>query len=256
MQSICQRIREGGEQYPGVRIGTRQKDGAMESNNGLARASGARDARRAVISPFNPLPLFGMQKDHPLFPRKFERPHQLFDVAHHAEAALGIGMLKGIGGGGDRLWNARFTTGGQFQQRLGGLSRQIIGQGEQGVFGRLPDIEQPFDRHAIAQQRFIIGFGKEGRLGFGDIGGNQDFLNRFADLHQLGGASFGMGFQFAPLGPRIGRIMVINVTEQQATFGLVDDQAQITADAYRPEVFVARPVEFVKTHARVDRIEL
>ncbi len=50
--------------------------------------------------------------------------------------------------------------------------------------------------------------------------------------------------------------MVIDVTEQQASLGLVDDQPDVAADANRPEVLVFGLFEFVKTHPGIRRIEL
>ena len=48
---------------------------------------------------------------------------QLLDVAHDAEAALGVGMIERIGHGGDRLGTLRLAAGRQFQQRLSSLAR-------------------------------------------------------------------------------------------------------------------------------------
>ena len=50
--------------------------------------------------------------------------------------------------------------------------------------------------------------------------------------------------------------MVIDVAQQQAVLAPVDDEAQVAADAHRPEVFVLRLVEPVELHAGVGRVEL
>src|SRR6267143_1607020 len=65
-----------------------------------------------------------------------------------------------------------------------------------------------------------------------------------------------MHFQLAPLGPRVGLVVVSDVAEQETPRCLVDDQANITADTHRPEVLVFRLGELVKAHARVGRIYL
>src|SRR5690606_26538743 len=60
----------------------------------------------------------------------------------------------------------------------------------------------------------------------------------------------------APLGPLIGLVVVIDIAEQQTASGLVDDQANVAADAHRPEVRVFGSVELVKAHAVADGIHL
>ena len=65
-----------------------------------------------------------------------------------------------------------------------------------------------------------------------------------------------MRLQFASFRPVVSLVVVVNVTEQKICIALVDDQPDITTNAHRPKVFVLRPVEFVKTHAGVGRIDL
>ena len=49
---------------------------------------------------------------------------------------------------------------------------------------------------------------------------------------------------------------MVNVAKQQARCRLVDDQSDVAADAYRPEVLVLRLVELLEAHARVGLIQL
>lgn len=51
---------------------------------------------RPVAVALHPLPLFGVQEYSPFFPREIERLLQLLHIAHHAEAALRIGVVEGI----------------------------------------------------------------------------------------------------------------------------------------------------------------
>ena len=65
-----------------------------------------------------------------------------------------------------------------------------------------------------------------------------------------------MAFDLASLGPVVGGVVVIDVTEEQAVVGLVDDDADVARDADGPEVPVARALEPVELHARTGRIQL
>ena len=51
-----------------------------------------------------------------------------------------------------------------------------------------------------------------GRLFSLHISGDEDVLNRLANLHQLRRAGLWMRFQLPPLGPAVGLVMVIDVT--------------------------------------------
>ncbi len=92
-----------------------------------------------------------MQEDGPLLPGKVECPLQLFHIRHDAEAALGIGMVKGIGRHHHGLRHAGLAPGCQFQQGFGGLGGQVVGQGQQGVLGRRLDIFEPLGGNAVAE---------------------------------------------------------------------------------------------------------
>src|SRR3989304_3099572 len=67
-------------------------------------------------------------------------------------------------------------------------------------------------------------------------------------LNQLGGARPRMRLQLAALGPVVGFVVMIHIAKQQAALCLVDDQADIAADAHRPEVLVPRLLKFVQAH--------
>jgi hypothetical protein len=101
--------------------------GAVKRHNGLAGARRARDAGWPGVIALDPLPLFGMQEDRPFLPREIEGALQFLHVGHHAETALGVGMLKGIGGGEHWLRHAGLAAGRKFQQGLGCLGWQMIG---------------------------------------------------------------------------------------------------------------------------------
>jgi hypothetical protein len=78
------------------------------------------------------------------------------------------------------------------------------GDHQQHVVVRRAEIRNPLGRNAVAEQ---VGFREVGErpLGLrgcrcfcGDVDGDLDFANRFADLDDLGGAGDGMGFDLAP----------------------------------------------------------
>jgi hypothetical protein len=90
----------------------------------------------------------------------------------------------------------------------------------------------------------------------GDVEGNLDLTNRFADLDDLGSTSDGMGFDLAPRSPVVGGIVMIDVAEHDAALNPMEDQPDVTARASRPEVFVLDVVEPVAMQTRVGRIDL
>ena len=45
--------------------------------------------------------------------------------------------------------------------------------------------------------------------------------------------------------------MVINVTQQEARFALVNDQTYVSASPNRPEALILCSIELVKLHARI-----
>ena len=202
-----------------------------------------------------------MEKNGPFFPGIGEGAFQFRNVVHHAETALGIGMVEGIGNGDNGLTDLRSPAGGQFQESLSSLTGQVVCQLQQGVFIDFAYIAQPLDRHTVAQQIIIGDVGKQVWLGprrlFNlHVFGNTDFLDRIPDFHPLCGAGLRVCFQLAPLGPFIGFIVVVDVAEQQTGVRFVYDQADVAADPHRPEVRIFRLVEFVQLHPRIGRVQL
>jgi hypothetical protein len=140
VQGAGQRVGEGRQQHPGIGMRAREKRRPMQGDDGLARSRRAGNPRRPGVVALDPLPLFGVQKDRPLFPRVIESALQFLDVAHDAEAALRVRMVEGVGGYRRCCRHPRFAARRQFQQGLGRLGRQMVGQGQQRVLGRLPDV--------------------------------------------------------------------------------------------------------------------
>lgn len=51
------------------------------------------------------------------------------------------------------------------------------------------------------------------------------------------------------LRPAVGFVMVINVAEQEAALGLVNDEPDVGTHPHGPEVLILRPVELMEAHA-------
>jgi len=134
----------------------------------------------------------------------------------------------------------------------------MIGQGEQRVFVGCLDIWEPFYRDAVGEEGLCGDVAKERRFGGRriDVNGDFDFFDGFADLDELGGASFRVCFQFAALGPFVGFVVVIDVTEEQAGGGAMDDDSDVEVDADGGEIGIADFVEFVELEAGVGGVEL
>jgi hypothetical protein len=62
--------------------------------------------------------------------------------------------------------------------------------------------------------------------------------------------------QLPPLGPVVGGVVMVRITQVQTSVGLMDDDPQILADPNRPEVFVLGLVKLVKLHTRALRVHL
>ena len=71
-QRIRQRIGEGGQQHPGIRIGPGQVDRPMQGNDRFAGAGRTGNPRRSVVISLDDLPLLGMEKDGPFLPGIFQ----------------------------------------------------------------------------------------------------------------------------------------------------------------------------------------
>ncbi|KFB73003.1 MAG: hypothetical protein AW09_001778 [Candidatus Accumulibacter phosphatis] len=175
-------------------------------------------------------------------------------------------MVEGVGGYRRCCRHPRFAARRQFQQGLGRLGRQVVGQGQQRVLGRVPDVVQPLGGHAVGQQFLVAATGEQRFQQRGGrrcerqfrlhIHGNEHLPHRLADFDPLRGAGPWVGFQPAPFRPVIGPVMVVDVAEQEARIALVHDQANVAADTHRPEIPVPRPVQPVQAHAGVGRVEL
>jgi hypothetical protein len=59
-----------------------------------------------------------------------------------------------------------------------------------------------------------------------------------------------MGFDAPPLGPGIGLVVMVHIGEEQARRRLVHDDAQVAADAHRPEIRVLGAVDAVELQPR------
>jgi hypothetical protein len=91
----------------------------------------------------------------------------------------------------------------QINDGFGSLTGEMGGDHQQHVVVRRAHIRNPLGRNAVAEQ---VGFREVGERPFGlrgcrrfcgDEEGDLDLANRFADLHDLGGAGDGMGFDLA-----------------------------------------------------------
>ena len=127
----------------------------MQCDDGLARARRTRHARGATVVTFNQNALRRMKEDRPLVPGVVERALQFFDISHHAETPLGVGMRERIGSNSYRPGNLWRDAGGQIQQRFGGLGRQVIREFQQCILTRAAHIGEPFGRNAVPEQ-FVI----------------------------------------------------------------------------------------------------
>ena len=85
---------------------------------------------------------------------------------------------------------------------------------------------------------------------------NGDFLHALANFNQLRCAGLRMRFQTPAFCPLVRLIVVVDVAEQQAGPGAVDNDAKVAADANGPEVRVFRFVQFVELQAGMRGIQL
>jgi hypothetical protein len=86
--------------------------------------------------------------------------------------------------------------------------------------------------------------------------GRPVILNPLGQFDELCRASRRMALDSAPLRPRIGVVMMPDVTEQHARRGLVDNQPHICVDTHRPEIRVLCAVEPMEMQTGASRIEL
>ena len=269
-QRVRQNLGERGEQNPRLGIGTGQEHRAMQSHHGLPGAGRTRNAGGPGVVAADRLALRRMQEDRPLLPGELERSLQLLDVRDGAEASLGVGMLESLwsddlrGHGHlnrDAGASRRLPSHCETQQSLGRLAGKVVRKVKDAVLGGRPHVVEPFNGNAVFKKALGRDLGEEHRLGRSrplllHVDGDDDLLDGLADLHQLGSAGLRMRLQPAPLGPLIGPVVVIDVAEQQAAVGPMDDEPDVAAHPHRPEVPVPRPVELVKLKPRTRRIDL
>jgi hypothetical protein len=72
----------------------------------------------------------------------------------------------------------------------------------------------------------------------------------FPQLDDLRGAGRWVRLELSAFRPRVGAIVMTDVAEQKAAFRAVDDQPNVGVYPNRPEAFILRLVESVKTQAR------
>ena len=270
-QGGCQRVGEGRQQHAALRVPAGQMHRPVEGHDGLAGARRPRDAGGAVVLALDELPLRRMQEDRPLLPGIVEGPLQRLDVRHHPEAPVCVGVRERIGVGRGCGGQDGSAPGGELQQRLGGLGREVIGEVEQRVLGGRADVAQPFGRHAVAEQVVVLCAGEDGcsrrRTAGGrgsggrrhvrlDVPRHRDLPHRLADLDELRRPRGRMPLQPPPLGPLIGGVVMVHVAEQEARRGPVDDQPDVAADPGGPEALVLRPLDLVQLQPWPGRVHL
>ena len=142
-----------------------------------------------------------------------------------------------------RLW---FAAHGELPERFGSLGRKVVRKLQQCVLLHDgTDIREPLVRHAVAKQLAAEEVGEErksrgSRPFLVHVARDDDLLDELPHFDELGRAGPRVDIQAAALSPCVGRIVMPDVTEQEAGVCLVDDQADIAADAHGPEVLVLR----------------
>ena len=212
--------------------------------------------------------LLGTRQDRPLLPRVVEGALQLVGVLHEPEPALRVGVVEGIRVLACVLRRRRCAAGGELEQCLGGLAWKVVRELEERVFGGGSRLVEPLWRHPVAEQVVVRHVVEEPRLGRRrrcglsdgqlprDVARHLDLADGFAHLDDLRGARARVALDHPALGPLVRSVVVVRVAEQQARVGPMHDQAQIAADARRPEVPVFALVDAVELRAGVCRVEL
>ena len=243
--------------------------GAMDRHDGLAGARRTGHARRPREGTLDQRTLGRVEEDAPFLPRKGERLFQFLLVGDQPDPPQRIGMREGIGDGRRRSGRHQPAGGGIFEQRFGGLGRQVSRQREEAVFVGRADVGQPVGGHADGEQRIIVQRGKQrrrgrrlllalGRLGKDEIERRRrgDFLHALAHLDDLDRAGSRMRLDPPPFGPGIGVVVVADIGDQQAVARLVDDQADVAIDPRRPEIGVLALVDAVQLETVAGRVHL
>lgn len=282
-----QGCREGGQRHTGRRLPPGQDDRTMECHDGLAGPGRTGNAHRAVVAALHQPTLGRVQEHGPAVPGRIQRPLQLLHIVQDAEAALGVRVVEGIAplvALPTRCGRARQDAGGAvFQQRLHRLFRQIVGKVENRVHRRLVDLRDPVRRYTDRQQVILRQVEKQGqqerrlgfpagadrrvvaqRRGFPGFHAGEGMMDRrtafrlhpFDQADDLRRPGDGMTFDPPPRCPGIGVIMVIDVAEQQARLGAMDDQPDIGVHPHRPEIPVFRPFQPMKAQPRRGWVKL
>ena len=132
-QNVRERVRECGQENPGVGMRAGEMDGTVKRDDRLSCAGRSRNAGRTIVCALHNPALGRVQEDGPLLPREFERALQLVYVLHQAEAALRVWVGEGVRAGGRLHRPVRRAAGREFQKRFRRLGRQVVGEVEQRV---------------------------------------------------------------------------------------------------------------------------
>ena len=179
------------------------------------------------------------------------------------------GCANGIGDSRRRRGRHQPAGGGVFEQRFGGLGRQVRRQREETVLAGRADVGQPVGGHADGEQRIVVQRGKQRRWGrllllaLGGLGKDEierrrrgDFLHALAHLDDLDRAGARMRLDPPAFGPSVGVVVVADIGDQQALARLVNDQADVAIDARRPEIGVLAVVDAVQLKTVAGRVHL
>ncbi len=170
-----------------------------------------------------------MQEDRPPVPRGIQRRPKFVCRLHGEDAALGVGVFKRVGGGGDGdrwLGLVQDTGRGLVQKRFRRLGGQVVAEVEEAEFGGALHWFDPVDRDAHRQQRVLIEIfeqqrrrrdreasdtdgGRGVRPETGEIGLRR--LYTFSHLHDLDRAGPGVSFNPPSLRPGIGGVVMIDI---------------------------------------------
>ena len=231
--------------------------GAVEGDDGLAGAGAAGDAGGAGEVAGHEVALGGVEEDGPGSPRgRRGRPGARRSSTSRRKRRWASGWAKGSGGAARR--GGGLDAGGEVDQRLEGLGREVVGEVEQGVLGRRRGRRRasPGGRRR-ARRVGVRGAGEEAGLRAARTGArDDDLLDPLADLDELGGAGRGVGLEAAALGPGVGGVVVADPGEQEVGAALVEDDAEVAVDADGPEVAVAGAVDAVELQAGGGGVDL
>jgi hypothetical protein len=245
---------EGGEQDAVAREAAGEEGGAVEGDDALAGAGAAGDAGGAVGALLDDGALLGVEEDALEVPGGVEGGVQLALGLDAAEAALGVGVLEGVGGGrvgrGAR-GQGHGLAGGEVHEALGGFLGQLLDHVHKGALPNGGEGVDPLGGHPQAEQVTLLKASEERRLGLADDL-SHDLFDAFAHFDELGGAGARVHVEAAALCPLVGVVVVGGEAEHEAARAVtVHDDAQIAVDAEGPEAGVAGALRFVEAEPRV-----